>query len=144
MASIDEVKELAGSEQGLAVVATTRADGSVHSSVVNAGVIAHPVSGEDCVALVARGAAYKVRRIRSSGRASVTYRRGWQWVGVEGPAEIIERDNPPDGVDYPTLLRDVFTAAGGTHDDWDAYDRVMAEEERTAIFIRPERVIGNG
>lgn len=144
MASMEEVKQLASSEQGLCVVSTTRPDGSVHSSVVNAGVLAHPVSGQECLALVARGAAYKVRRMRDSGRGSITFRRGWQWAGVEGPAEVIDRNNPPTGLDYPKLLRDVFRAAGGTHDDWDTFDQVMADEERIAIFITPERVIGNG
>ena len=37
------------------------------------------------------------------------------------------------------LLRDIFTAAGGTHDDWDTYDRVMREERRTAVLIAPTR-----
>jgi len=37
------------------------------------------------------------------------------------------------------LLREIFTAAGGTHDDWDTYDRVMAEERRTAVLVTPER-----
>ena len=41
------------------------------------------------------------------------------------------------------LLREVFTAAGGTHDDWDAYDRVMREERRTAVLVTPTRVYGN-
>ncbi|MCW2656001.1 MAG: pyridoxamine 5-phosphate oxidase, partial [Jatrophihabitans sp.] len=40
-------------------------------------------------------------------------------------------------------LREVFTAAGGTHDDWDEYDRVMAEQGRTAVFVEPTRVYGN-
>ncbi|MEL7159012.1 MAG: hypothetical protein AAFN30_20795, partial [Actinomycetota bacterium] len=56
----------------------------------------------------------------------------------------IEREAPPDGVDYPTLLREVFTAAGGTHDDWDTYDRVMVEDERTAVFVTLDRIVGNG
>jgi hypothetical protein len=38
------------------------------------------------------------------------------------------------------LLREIFTAAGGTHDDFDAYDRVMAQERRAAVLITPERV----
>jgi hypothetical protein len=42
------------------------------------------------------------------------------------------------------LLRAIFTAAGGTHDDWDEYDRVMAEEGRTAVLLEPARIIGNG
>ena len=51
-----------------------------------------------------------------------------------------------DGFDasVPQLLRDVFTAAGGTHADWDEYDRVMAEDGRTAVFITPERIQSPG
>jgi hypothetical protein len=41
-------------------------------------------------------------------------------------------------------LRAVFTAAGGTHDDWDEYDRVMAAERRTAVLIEPARITSNG
>jgi hypothetical protein len=41
------------------------------------------------------------------------------------------------------LLRDIFTAAGGTHDDWDTYDRVMREERRTAVLISPTRTYSN-
>ena len=43
----------------------------------------------------------------------------------------------------PALLRDIFTAAGGTHEDWDEYDRVMAAERRTAVLVTPTRVYGN-
>jgi hypothetical protein len=52
-------------------------------------------------------------------------------------------DDPVPGVDgegLRLLLRAVFTAAGGTHDDWDAYDTVMANERRTAVLMTPERV----
>ena len=38
------------------------------------------------------------------------------------------------------LLRAIFTAAGGTHDDWETYDRVMAQERRTAVLMTPDRV----
>ena len=41
------------------------------------------------------------------------------------------------------LLREIFTAAGGTHDDFDTYDRVMREERRTAVFVHPDRVYTN-
>ena len=41
----------------------------------------------------------------------------------------------------PQLLRDVFTAAGGVHEDWDEYDRVMAAERRAAVFIHPTHSI---
>jgi hypothetical protein len=41
------------------------------------------------------------------------------------------------------LLRDIFCAAGGTHDDWATYDRVMREERRTAVLVSPTRVYTN-
>ena len=42
------------------------------------------------------------------------------------------------------MLRAVFTAAGGTHDNWDEYDRVMAEQRRTVVLVAPSRVYSNG
>lgn len=142
MATWDDVVAMAGSETGLAVVSMVRADGSPHASVVNAGPFVHPVTGDDVVALVAQGSSVKVRRVAGGARVSVTFRRGWQWAGVEGPAELIGPDHPCEGVDVPQVLRDVFEACGGTHDDWDDYDRVMAAEKRTAILVTPERILG--
>jgi PPOX class probable F420-dependent enzyme len=143
MSSMDLVRELAASEQGLCVVATTRPDGSVHASVVNAGPMAHPVSGADVVAFVARGGASKVGLVRATGRVSITFRRQWQWAGVEGAAEIVDADDPERGIVLAELLRTIFRAAGGTHDDWDEFDRVMAAEARVGVLVTPERVLGN-
>jgi PPOX class probable F420-dependent enzyme len=143
MTTMDLVKRLASSEQGLCVAATTRPDGSVHASVVNAGALVHPVSGAEVVAFVARGAARKVELVRAARRASITFRRQWEWAGVEGPVEIIETDDPASDLVLAQLLRDIFTAAGGTHDDWDEFDRVMADERRVAVLVTPERVVGN-
>jgi hypothetical protein len=75
----------------------------------------------------------------------VVLRAGWQWAGVEGPAAIIGPDDPVEGIDADSLrllLREIFIAAGGTHDDFDEYDRVMAEDRRAAVLITPERVFG--
>ena len=47
------------------------------------------------------------------------------------------------GVELRDLLRDVFVAAGGSHDDWDTYDRVMAEERRLAVFVTIDHVSAN-
>ncbi len=44
----------------------------------------------------------------------------------------------------PGLLRAVFRSAGGTHDDWDEYDRVMAAEGRLAVLVTPARIVSNG
>jgi PPOX class probable F420-dependent enzyme len=133
-------------DHGLCVVSTTRADGTIQSSVVNAGVLPHPVTGASVVGLVARGDARKLGNLRARPRASVVVRAGWQWAGVEGPVELIGPDDPMTGVDAEQLrrlLRDVFSAAGGTHDDWDTYDKVMADERRVVVLVAPARVFSN-
>ena len=42
----------------------------------------------------------------------------------------------------PALLREVFIAAGGTHDDWIEYDATMARERRAAVLVTPTRIYG--
>ena len=133
---------LAATEQGLVAVATTRADATIQSSVVNAGVLAHPVTGDDVVAFVTAGRV-KLANLRARPRTAVTTRSGWRWATVEGPVQIAGPDDPLPGVDdLPGLLRAVFTAAGGDHDDWDAFDATMARERRAAVLVAPERVYG--
>ena len=134
----DKITGLVGGDSGLATCQVYRADGSAHLSVVNAGVLAHPVAGHRVVALVVRGGSAKHRRLRRDSRASVLFRVGWDWMSAAGRTELAGPDDPLDGLDegaIPGLLRDVFTAAGGTHDDWAAYDRIMAEEGRTAVLL---------
>jgi len=79
-------------------------------------------------------------------RATLVFRAGWEWVAVTGPVELAGPDDDLPGLAadaVPPLLRDVFHAAGGAHDDLDAYDRAMATERRTAVLIRPERFATN-
>jgi PPOX class probable F420-dependent enzyme len=138
--------EVASVDHGLCVFNTVRDDGSVQSTVVNAGVLNHPLTGVPVVALVAVGGARKLRNLRADPRVTIVARAGWQWTAVEGSAELIGPDDPdPDVNDEQLrqLLRDIFTAAGGTHDDWATYDRVMREERRTAVLIPPTRVYSN-
>jgi hypothetical protein len=126
----------------LVVVAVARPSGTVSTSVVNAGVLDDPDTGAPRVGFVARGDAKKIDFIRSSGRAAVVFRSGWEWVTVEGPARVVERD-ARDAAAYATLLRDIFKAAGGAHDDWDEYDRVMVAEGRVAVLVEPKRITSN-
>ncbi len=141
------VRRLAAADRGLAVVTTTRRDGSVHASVVNAGVLDDPVTDRPAVGLVAGGSTVKLRLLRRNGRATVVFRAGWEWVAVDGPVRLVGPADLPEGFAadrLPKLLRDVFTAAGGTHDDWAEYDRVMAEERRTVVLVEPARLTSNG
>jgi PPOX class probable F420-dependent enzyme len=139
MTTLDDFVRIASSDHFLGVVTSTRADGSVQASLVNLGAMPHPVDGGDVVGLVARGDSRKLANLRARPRATAVVHAGWEWVTVEGTAEIVDA-----GEDLPALLRAVFVAAGGTHDDWDEYDAVMAREHRVAILIRPTRVYSNG
>jgi PPOX class probable F420-dependent enzyme len=145
MTTLAEAAGLARDEQGLAVVSTLRADATIQSSVVNAGVLPHPSTGEPVLAFVTYGKV-KLANLRVRPQLSVTFRNGWRWAAVEGIAELAGPDDPqpwlePEGLRQ--LLRDIFSAAGGTHDDWDEYDRVMAAEQRVAVLVTPARITSN-
>ena len=139
-------EQLVPRDHGLCVVVTRRADRTPHATVVNAGVLPHPVDGQTVAALVAAGGTRKLAHLRADPTIVLTLRAGWEWTTVEGQAELIGPDDPHPEVDAEglrVLLRDVFAAAGGTHDDWDAYDRAMRDERRTAVLVTPTRVYSN-
>jgi PPOX class probable F420-dependent enzyme len=145
MADLSKFGDLVPLDNGLCVISTIRRDGSVQSSVVNAGVLPHPVTGDPVVGLVAAGRT-KLRNLRADPRCTVVARSSWRWAAVEGTAEIIGPDDQHPEVDRErqrVLLRDIFKAAGGRHDDWDTYDRTMAEERRAAVLITPQRIYSN-
>ena len=117
------------------------------SSVVNGGLFTDPTNGSDALAFVSAGNAARLGHVRNGSEITMITRRGWRWVGVTGPATVVGPDDPADGFDAErirVLLRDVFTAAGGTHDDWEEYDRAMLAERRAAVFVAPNRILGNG
>jgi PPOX class probable F420-dependent enzyme len=146
MTTLDDAAALAAREHGLAVVATLRADATIQTSVVNAGRLPHPATGVPVLAFVTYGRV-KLANLRARPQVAVTFRSGWEWVAVEGRAELAGPDDPqrwlPDGERLRLLLREVFTAAGGQHDDWAGYDRVMAEQRRTAVLVEPTRIYSN-
>ncbi|TDK95216.1 PPOX class F420-dependent oxidoreductase [Mycobacterium paragordonae] len=146
MTTLQDAVALAASESGLAVISTVRADGSVQASLVNVGLLPHPAGGEPVLGFTTYGKV-KLANLRARPQLAVTFRNGWQWATVEGRAELAGPDDGQDWLSDPDqlrlLLRDVFTAAGGTHDNWDEYDRVMAEERRAVVLIQPTRVYSN-
>lgn len=144
MTTLDDIAALAAREQYLAIVSTVRADISVQSSLVNAAFMAHPVTGEQVVAFVTYGAV-KLGNLRARPNMAVSFRSGWRYGTVEGSADLIGPADPRDGFDAERirlLLREIFTIAGGTHDNWTEYDRTMLEQGRTAVFVTPTRVYG--
>jgi PPOX class probable F420-dependent enzyme len=144
--TLADFAQLAGADHNFCVIATTRADGTVQASVVSAGVMRHPAGDADAVVCVAVGGSRKLANLRVRPATTVVASNAGAWITVEGRAELIGPDDLREGIDpgqVPQLLRDAFRAAGGTHDDWDTYDRVMAEERRTLIVVTPTRVYSN-
>jgi PPOX class probable F420-dependent enzyme len=133
-------------DHGLCVLSTLRGDGTIQATVVNAGVLQHPLTGAQVVGLVAAGRTRKLHHLRRDPRATIAIRAGWQWSAVEGTAVIVGPDDPHPDVDAQRLrllLQDIFRAAGGTHDDWDTFDRVMVDERRAAVLLVPRRAYAN-
>lgn len=147
MTTLRDAVALAAAEHGLAVVSTVRADGTVQASLVNVGLLPHPETGQEVLGFTTYGKV-KLANLRARPQLAVTFRNGWQWATVEGRAELVGPDDAqpwlPAQDQLRLLLRDVFTAAGGTHDDWEEYDRVMARERRAVVLIAPTRVYSNG
>jgi PPOX class probable F420-dependent enzyme len=142
---LSEFEAIGAQDRHLAVVTTSRHDGTMQASVVNAGVLDHPVGGEPVVGFVTYGPA-KLGNLRRRPWATVVFRAGWQWAAVEGRCEIVGPDDRLSGFDphdLPSLLRSVFAAAGGRHPDWEEYDRVMREERRAAVLVHPGRIYSN-
>jgi PPOX class probable F420-dependent enzyme len=144
---LDRARELGAGEQGLAVVATTRAEGSVQATVVNAGVLPHPRTGEPVVGFVTRGAAKRLTYLRARPQVTVVFRSGWDWLTVEGEAELVGPDDPADDIapsELASLRRRIYAAAvGGDETEWVHLDDVMDAERHTAVLVRPHRVYSN-
>lgn len=145
MTTLQDAIEIAGRDHFLAVVSTLRGDQTIQSSVVNAGALPHPIGDHDVIGFVTYGVT-KLANLRQRPQLSITFRSGWEWATIEGSVELIGPDdpNPAVGTDrLRLLLREIFVAAGGSHDDWDAYDLAMMQQRRTAVVVSPTRICSN-
>jgi hypothetical protein len=147
MADLGFVRDLAKRDNFFAVVAVARADGTVHASVVKAGVLDDPEDGAPSVGLVVAGATRKLAYFRRNGQATVVFKDAGSWAAVEGPVRLVGPDDSSPlgrGRSVAAVIREVYQAAGGDHDDWEQFDRVMSEDRRCAVFVRADRITGNG
>jgi PPOX class probable F420-dependent enzyme len=145
MSELEPFAELGRQVNGLTVVSTLRADATIQASLVNAGVLPSPLDDEPVLAFVTYGRV-KIANLRARPQVTATVQSGWRWATVEGRATIIGPDDPHPGVDAERLrllLRDVFLAAGGSHDNWDEYDQTMLEQRRAVVLVTPSRVYSN-
>lgn len=87
----------------------------------------------------------KLANLRARPLATVTARSGPNWTPVKGPLRMVGPHDlsAVDAEQLRLLRREVFTAAGGTHNDWNEYDRVMADQGRTVVLLRPTRAYSN-
>ena len=88
---------------------------------------------------MARGGAKKLWNLRVRPGVTVVFRSGWEWVAVEGDAELVGPHDHMDGLErkgMPRVRREVYAAAvGGTADDWAAMDEIMEAEGHTAVRV---------
>ena len=127
---------------------TQRRDGSAHASVVNAGVVDHPLTGDPAIGFVIQGGGrVKLPNLRARPMATVVFRSGWEWVSVEGDVDLVGPDDRPDGLASEAMTRvfhEIYVAAiGGSADDWAALDHVIERERHIAVLVRPTRIYSN-
>jgi len=94
MATVGDIQRLVALDHGLAGLSTVRADGTVQSTVVNAGVVDHPVTGVPGAAFVGRPATRKIAHLRANPTATLLWRAGWAWVAAEGLVDLVGPDDP--------------------------------------------------
>ena len=145
MTDLSPFTELVPLDHGLCVLSTLRPDGGVQATVVNAGVVHHPRAGAPAVGLVATGGSRELRHLRADpGPRSSPGPAGSGPQSRGPPRSSVPTTRTPTSTPGPAATpADIFQAAGGTHDDWDAYDRVMADERRAAVCSSPRRAYTN-
>ena len=121
-----------------AVFSTFRRNGTAQLSIVTAG----PYDGGVAFTTTANRAKH-VNLTRDPRCTLLVSHDDWRpFVVFEGNAEVLSQDNT-DAETLRVAFRDVFRAAAGKeHPDWEEYDRVMVEDQRVIVVLRPEHVYG--
>jgi len=101
---LDLISAIGSQDSYLAVVSTLRSDGSPHSSVVNAAVVAHPVTGVQVGAFVTYGPV-KLAHLRR--RPSLGARDG------PGSASMAPPNSPARTIGCPVLTRTTSRVCSG-------------------------------
>ena len=148
MTTPEEAAALARNERGLVVVATLRGDGTIQSSLVNAGIVPHPVTGESTLAFVTNGPV-KLANLRPAPgdrHVPATAGSGQQskdtpsWLGRTIP---IPGSTPNDSAycsERSSPMPAASTTTGTpTTEPWPR----NAEERRAAVLVRPDRFYTN-
>jgi hypothetical protein len=144
VSDLSDFADVARDDNGLCVLSTVRQNGDVQSTVVNAGVIAHPVTGHRVVALIADRNSRKVAHLRAAPKATVVARASWNWTTVEAQAELVDSPDESRKADtdaFRRLLCEVSAAAiGGTAGEWREHVNSLVLDEHVVVLLSPVRI----
>jgi len=133
--TIDDIQPLL--ERNNVVTFTTfRKDGRPQMSLVTVGRIS------DAIGFTTRRRNAKHHNLLRDPRCGLMITSpDWRSFAVlDGDAQVIGQHNTDRTVLRDTL-RDVYRAsAGKEHPDWNEFDKVMMEQQRSAILLNPSRV----
>ena len=122
-----------------AVCTTHRKDGAPQMSVVTVG------SFEGGLAFTTRRKTAKANNLIRDPRCAlmVVTTDFRSYAVIEGEAEVRTQESIP-AKKLLGDLRGIYKSARGgiDHEDWEEYDRVMLEEERIGVILRPGRMVG--
>jgi osmotically inducible protein OsmC len=99
MADISDFARPVGLDGRFSDLTTLRHDRTMQASVVNAGVVPHPVGGTAVVGFVMGGGTRKRVSVRAYRQATVVIRAGSEWVVAQGPIELIGPEGPLTGIE---------------------------------------------
>ena len=112
------------------VLTTRRADGSLQTSPVSAGVD----DGRIVIATYPdRAKAVNLRRNPAATVLVQSDEFNGPWLQIDGTAEVIDL---PDSVEP---LVGYFRSISGEHSDWDEYRQAMIDQGKSLIRITPQR-----
>ena len=143
MADLELVRRLVAADQGLAIVSTTRADGTIQASLVKRA--SRPI--RSTVVMSWRSCPQSARsKTPASPRPGRTRTSSPSRVGVGGSGRCDQRSSAPtirlQGFDAPSsraLLRRGVCCRGRYHDDWAEYRPRDARPTRTAVLVGLDR-----
>lgn len=135
MATLDDLDGLLA-QNNVVVFTTFRRDGMPQQSLVTVGKM------DGGLAFTTRSRNAKAYNLARDPRCAIMLvkpdSRGF--AVLDGRAEVLGPDNS-DADGLRLRLREVYrVAAGKEHPDWDEYDRVMLEEGRVAVLLKPDRI----
>ena len=120
------------------VLTTFRRNGAAQMSIISCGPL------RDGVAFTVTFDRAKLLNLKRNPRCSllVSQEDWWDFVVLEGRAEILSADNT-NADQLRLALRDTYrTASGEEHSNWEEYDQAMVDDKRAVIIVVPEHIYG--